>query len=68
MSKDMLGARLNTLHNLYYFSDLMQQIRLAIEGGSFSTFQREFYAQRESVMEDLEDLPIGDAAGGLRAE
>ncbi len=68
MSKDMLGARLNTLHNLYYFSDLMQQIRLAIEGGCFSTFQREFYARRESVMEDLEDLPIGDAAGGLRAE
>jgi queuine tRNA-ribosyltransferase len=47
--KEMLGVRLNTLHNLYYFADLMRQIRSAIAAGSFAAFRREFYAMREAA-------------------
>lgn len=45
--KDMLGGRLNTLHNLHYFADLMRRIRLAIRDGSFTRFRTEFYARLE---------------------
>ena len=45
--KDMLGGRLNTLHNLHYFADLMRRIRLAIRDGSFTRFRAEFYARLE---------------------
>ncbi len=67
MSKEMLGPRLNTLHNLYYFADLMRQIRQAIEGGYLSTFRREFYARREPALEDSEGFPLS-AAAGVRVE
>ena len=48
-SKEMLGVRLNTLHNLSYFADLMRRMRLAVESGRFAQFRREFYAARDSV-------------------
>jgi queuine tRNA-ribosyltransferase len=32
-TKEILGARLNTLHNLHYYQELMQDLRLAIEQG-----------------------------------
>ncbi len=47
--KEMLGVRLNTMHNLYYFADLMRQIRSAIAAGSFAAFRREFYVKREAA-------------------
>ncbi len=40
---EILGARLNTVHNLYYFQDLMRGIRNAIDGGSFEVFRDDFY-------------------------
>jgi len=43
--KEMLGVRLNTLHNLYYFSELMRRIRQAIAGGCFADFRKEFHAR-----------------------
>ncbi|MHC8441446.1 MAG: tRNA guanosine(34) transglycosylase Tgt [Candidatus Eutrophobiaceae bacterium] len=45
-SGEMLGARLNTLHNLHYYQSLMAGIRAAIEEQRFGEFQTEFYAQR----------------------
>ena len=30
---EILGARLNTLHNLHYYHELMRELRAAIEGG-----------------------------------
>lgn len=39
---EMLGARLNSLHNLYYYQQLMSDIRKAIETGRFEQFAREF--------------------------
>lgn len=54
--KEMLGVRLNTIHNLYYFSDLMRQIRSAVAAGSFALFRREFYAKRAAIgVMDAED-------------
>ena len=44
--KEMLGARLNTIHNLWYFADLMQQVRSSIERGTFPAFRDEFYRAR----------------------
>ena len=43
MVKEMLGARLNTIHNLWFFSALMQQIRSAIGSGTFQEFRRRFH-------------------------
>ena len=46
---EILGARLNTMHNLYYFQDLMRQIRDAIESGRYDEFCEEFYQNYQST-------------------
>lgn len=45
---EMLGPRLNTIHNLRYYQLLMASMRAAIEAGSMKEFCRNFYAIRES--------------------
>lgn len=40
---EMLGARLNTLHNLHYYQRLMQQLREAIEQQQLAEFTTSFY-------------------------
>lgn len=37
--KEILGARLNTIHNLRYYQRLMSELRLAIEQGTLDTFK-----------------------------
>jgi queuine tRNA-ribosyltransferase len=37
---EILGARLNTLHNLHYYQELMQGMRQAIENDGFSDFSQ----------------------------
>jgi queuine tRNA-ribosyltransferase len=65
--KEMLGARLNTLHNLFFFADLMRNIREAIERGSFGAFQAAFYARRDAIsLSEDEAAPVGlDRVGPL---
>jgi len=46
--KEMLGSRLNTIHNLHYYLELMQGLRDAIETHSFDEFTNNFYEQRGS--------------------
>ena len=41
---EILGSRLNTIHNLYYYQQLMRDIRSAIEADRFDAFADEFYA------------------------
>ena len=41
---EILGAHLNTIHNLYFYQRLMQEIRAAIVAGRFETYAAEFYA------------------------
>ncbi len=44
--REILGARLNTIHNLHFYLRLMQRIREAIETGSFDEFARKFLAMQ----------------------
>ena len=43
---EILGAQLNTIHNLHYYLQLMQEMRDAIEAGSFSAFKIRFHEDR----------------------
>ncbi len=43
--KEILGAQLNTIHNLRYYQTLMSGLRGAIEQGTLSAFVEEFYRQ-----------------------
>jgi len=45
-TKEILGIRLNTLHNLYYYQSIMQNMRQAIEQGRLNEFIAEFYRMR----------------------
>ena len=45
---EMLGGRLNTIHNLHYFHQLMAQMREAILNDSFPQFRQQFWAQRDA--------------------
>jgi queuine tRNA-ribosyltransferase len=42
---EILGARLNTIHNLYYYQELMREIRAAIEADRFDDYVSEFYSK-----------------------
>ena len=45
--KEMLGSHLNTIHNLYYYQELMQGIRKSLDEGRFEEYCKEFYSLRE---------------------
>ncbi|MDH3354987.1 MAG: tRNA guanosine(34) transglycosylase Tgt [Chromatiales bacterium] len=45
-AKEILGARLNTIHNLYYYQELMREIRVAIAEERFDDFVEQFYSDR----------------------
>ncbi len=44
---EILGARLNTIHNLHYYLELMRGMREAIEAGAFQAFVLRFKADRQ---------------------
>ncbi len=44
--KEILGSRLNTIHNLYYYLKLMENMRGAIENKEFDGFINKFYQLR----------------------
>ena len=41
-AKEMLGMRLAVLHNLYFYNDLMQKIRDALDEGKYEEFYRHY--------------------------
>lgn len=43
---EILGSRLTTIHNLYYYQQLMHDIRDAIENGRFNEFADDFYRRQ----------------------
>jgi queuine tRNA-ribosyltransferase len=45
-ANEMLGARLNTIHNLYFYQQLMRDMRSAIAEGRLTSWARDFYARR----------------------
>jgi queuine tRNA-ribosyltransferase len=46
-SKELLSYRLNTIHNIYYYNELMEKMRMAIEQERFLEFKKEFYLKRQ---------------------
>ncbi|MBU1196783.1 MAG: tRNA guanosine(34) transglycosylase Tgt [Proteobacteria bacterium] len=45
-SRELLAYRLNTIHNLYYYLDLMAQMRTAINQDRFAAFKHDFYLKQ----------------------
>lgn len=44
---EILGSRLNTIHNLYYYQKLMRDMREAVGAGALADFVADFYARRD---------------------
>ncbi|MDO9217396.1 MAG: tRNA guanosine(34) transglycosylase Tgt [Lacisediminimonas sp.] len=44
---EILGSTLNTIHNLHYYLNLMQEMRTAIEEGQFDNFRLRFAGDRQ---------------------
>ena len=45
-AREITYFRLGTIHNLYYYLNLMKQMREAVLTGEFEAFKKEFYAKR----------------------
>jgi len=52
---EILGSRLNTVHNLRYYQRIMDGLRNAIAAGDLAKFVAEFYAQKGLAVPLLED-------------
>lgn len=50
---EILGARLNTIHNLYYYLDLMRDLRQAIENKQLDDYVKQFYQQRGKAVPNM---------------
>ncbi len=53
--KEMLGAQLNTVHNLRFYQQLMENLRQAIEQGRLSAFARDFAGAQQELAADRPD-------------
>jgi queuine tRNA-ribosyltransferase len=49
-TKEILGARLNTIHNLHYYQELMRELRGAIEQGVFQRKALELLETRRRLL------------------
>ena len=59
--KEILGAQLNTIHNLRYYQKVMEDIRGALDEGRFMEFREQFYQQfDEAVPELIEHVVSGE--------
>ena len=45
-ANELLGSRLNSIHNLHYYLQLMQEMRDAIDAGGFGEFVNRFASER----------------------
>ena len=45
-SRELLAYRLNTIHNIYYYTQLMEKMRRAIEQDRFLEFKKDFFSIR----------------------
>ena len=52
-ANEILGARLNTIHNLYYYQQLMREMRAAIETDTFAAFRAKFHADRQVLSDEM---------------
>ena len=49
-ANEILGARLNTVHNLHYYQELMKDLRSAIENGTFGSATRRMLEDRTRLL------------------
>ncbi|PCJ25346.1 MAG: tRNA guanosine(34) transglycosylase Tgt [SAR86 cluster bacterium] len=47
--REMLGAQLNTIHNLHYYQQLMTGLREAIEQGGLADFIEQFHRDQQNL-------------------
>ena len=52
MSREILSYRLNTIHNIHYYINLMKDMRNAILKDGFDDFRKRFYEQRTPGSEE----------------
>lgn len=45
-SRELMAYRLNTIHNLHYYLNLMKEIRAAIREDRYAAFRKDFYTRR----------------------
>lgn len=50
-SNEITGARLNTLHNLHFYLQIMQEMRDALEANRFEEWREQFYQDRAKGIE-----------------
>lgn len=55
---EILGARLNTIHNLRYYQRVMQGLRDAIEQGKLDDFVTEFYRRQGKPVPPLAENDV----------
>jgi len=48
-NRELLAYRLNSIHNIHYYTSLMASMRKAISEGTFETFARRFFDRRKPV-------------------
>jgi queuine tRNA-ribosyltransferase len=51
---EILGARLNTIHNLRFYQRIMSELRSAIEQNRLEDYVQEFYARQGKEVPDLD--------------
>ncbi len=59
ISREMLGVRLNTVHNLWYYGRLMRELRQAVRQNRFEEYRKDFYRRREP---DASEALVQDTA------
>ncbi len=62
LANEILGLRLNTLHNLHFYLSLMEEIRRAITEGRFAQFKQAFF--KNSQRERAEGVGVGSGVDG----
>lgn len=63
--REMLGAQLNTIHNLHYYQDLMADLRGAIQAGELAQFIAQFEADQTRLAAEIDaELAKEPAASG----
>jgi queuine tRNA-ribosyltransferase len=52
-SRELLAYRLNTIHNLHYYLDLMKNIRNAVSNLDYKKFKKNFFEERNKGIDAL---------------
>ncbi|MGD9367271.1 MAG: tRNA guanosine(34) transglycosylase Tgt [Desulfobacteraceae bacterium] len=56
-AREILAHRLNTIHNLFFYLNLVKKMRMAILENRFEQFRRDFHTQQNEVPQDNGSQP-----------